>query len=115
MGFRFQNGNQINESDCDPTPPARDAETARAAPSLMEMAKSATEALAKWVGAGGRLAPQEERDHRRAACLACDQNTNAPGISLGVCRACGCVLAFKTTLPGQVCPLNRWSPTETPS
>lgn len=71
-------------------------------PSLLRMAVTATEAMAKFVDGGLRILPVEAHRARLDACAVCDQHTGVR------CRSCGCFTALKARLPHERCPLNRW-------
>lgn len=65
--------------------------------------------LAK-VALGLGIAPRAEVDRRRGICGGCEHRR--PGPVGDYCSACGCVVAAKTTLATERCPLDppRWGP-----
>lgn len=106
----------VNPSHPDYRPGYRDTIRLHAAkmtdlPPLVEQAKSAAEAVGRVVAAAVRGEPirasDEEHARRLAICKACEYYRD------GRCLKCGCVMAWKSRLATERCPLeppkwNRW-------
>lgn len=45
---------------------------------------------------------------RRDTCNRCEHRVPAAGLKPATCGKCGCVLAAKTALKTQTCPLSKW-------
>jgi hypothetical protein len=61
--------------------------------------------------------PEEVIRQRRDACRGCDRATRNPArldrpakglTSLSQCRECGCLIAAKTAVASEQCPLGKW-------
>ena len=76
-------------------------ETARQ-PSFLRMAVTATKAMAKFVGSGGKKVAPELRQARLQTCATCEHHTGVR------CRLCGCFTNTKSWLPYEDCPLKKW-------
>lgn len=48
--------------------------------------------------------PPEIQEARYNICLECDKLY----FPTSTCKVCGCFMKFKTWMPGQKCPLNKW-------
>ena len=46
--------------------------------------------------------PKDVKKARVATCLACDK------IEFGICTECYCVVAGKTSIASEACPLGKW-------
>jgi hypothetical protein len=68
-------------------------------PSLLKKAASLTTAIVKHVKAGLPTIPDEVKQSRLEICGKCIHYDK------GTCKVCGCVLAIKTDLPHEACPL----------
>lgn len=85
----------------------------------LDLARTATKALAKWATSGFRRADPQVYERRLAACLGCDQLAEPPRSVLAkiaapgagdradgmVCGACGCFVTRKAGLATESCPL----------
>jgi tetratricopeptide (TPR) repeat protein len=70
--------------------------------SVLQMALSATKAMAKFVGTGFKTVQPGMLQQRLRTCGACEHHTGLR------CRLCGCFTAMKARLPHEVCPLGKW-------
>jgi len=77
---------------------SRDAPTITA--SILAMAGSASEAVARKLLGRGGTRPLEEQARIIAVCGRCEH------FSDGRCAACGCVLKWKISMIGEHCPLD---------
>lgn len=71
-------------------------------PTLLRMAMSAAKAMAKFLGTGMKIVPEQVQKDRLAICNECEHHT---GIR---CRICGCFTNAKAWLPHEKCPLTKW-------
>ena len=77
--------------------------------SVVQMAKNAASAGARWAKGGFPLASREDYKARRLACIACEKWKPMARLGLGKCTAkgCGCTL-LKARLQTEKCPLGKW-------
>lgn len=75
-------------------------ETAK--PRLLQMGQSATSAAIGFLTSGGKILGRDERGARLATCNGCS-SLKGPQ-----CIECGCLVAIKTWLPKERCPLDKW-------
>lgn len=54
------------------------------------------------------LASKEMRERRRAICRDCPHATGGKPEKRVFCGVCGCVIAGKTALAGERCPIGKW-------
>ena len=82
------------------------ASTARpeapAPPGLLRMARTATEAMFKFVGSGFKTTDDATYRGRLQVCSTCEHHTGLR------CRICGCFTAAKAKLFHEACPAGRW-------
>jgi hypothetical protein len=81
--------------------------TAAKEPTLMEKAKSLTDAVASWTKAGFKMATEEQYAARYEICKACDFWVDEGYMGMGKCRQCGCS-GVKLRLATSTCPLEKW-------
>lgn len=74
--------------------------------SMLDMARSISRSMAKWALIYFSTIRPNGRIDICKSCEAYDR---------GWCRVCGCLLWFKTRLPHEGCPLNRWSSESQPA
>lgn len=84
---------------------------------ITELALKSANAYISWSTEGFKQVDEETLQHRRDACLTCDQLQEAPNtlayslasvVSDGdkrICAACGCLFKKKTIMPEERCPL----------
>jgi hypothetical protein len=73
-------------------------------PSLLNQAKSLTDALSNWAKSGFVKVDQETFQRRYSICSSCEY-WNPKGFGgLGQCKICGCSIG-KLHLPNSKCPL----------
>lgn len=82
--------------------PAAPAQQPVSGPRVLQMALTATKAMAKFVGSGFRTVTGDAYRARLAACATCEHHTGLR------CRVCGCVTAAKARLAHEGCPTGRW-------
>lgn len=71
-------------------------------PGLLRMARTATDAMIKFVGSGFKTTPEALYRARLDVCSACPHHTGLR------CRACGCFTAAKAKLLHESCPAGHW-------
>lgn len=71
-------------------------------PSLLTMASTAITAGARFIAGRGRVVSRDDRAARMATCKDC------PSLNGSQCVECGCLVAIKTWLPKEECPLKKW-------
>lgn len=103
MGGTFDFGGSIVVSGMadpshDPSPQAPSA----GGPSLLSMAFSAAQSMAKFLGSGFKIAPSETLQNRLRICRTCEHHTGLR------CRVCGCFTDAKARLLHEDCPLGKW-------
>jgi hypothetical protein len=67
------------------------------------MALSATKAMAKFLGSGGKTTPAATGAQRLQTCATCEHHTGLR------CRLCGCFTNVKVRLLHESCPLGKWA------
>lgn len=70
--------------------------------SVLEKARSVTEALVGHIATGSKTLTNEQTEKRLEICYNCDKYVN------GSCSICGCRLRTKARWVGQKCPLGKW-------
>ena len=73
-----------------------------ASPRLLDMAFSAMQSMARFVGSGSKTAAAETREERLLACAVCEHHTGLR------CRLCGCFTGAKAALAHEECPIGKW-------
>jgi tetratricopeptide (TPR) repeat protein len=73
-----------------------------AGPGLLRMAVSAAKAMAKFLGSGFKVVPDETYQKRLRTCATCEHHTGVR------CRLCGCFTNAKAWLPHEDCPIGKW-------
>jgi hypothetical protein len=66
------------------------------------MAVSAAKAMAKFLGSGFKVVPDEVYRKRLQTCAVCEHHTGVR------CRLCGCFTNAKAWLPHEDCPIRKW-------
>ena len=84
------------------TAPAAAPTMAVSGPRLLDMALSATAAMASFLGSGLKTTPPEVREKRLQTCAACEYHTGLR------CRVCGCFTGAKAAMAHEECPIGKW-------
>ena len=84
------------------TGPAAVPAAPAAGPGPLQMALTATKAMATFVGTGFKTASPPSYRARLAVCAACEHHTGVR------CRLCGCITAANARMLHERCPLGRW-------
>jgi tetratricopeptide (TPR) repeat protein len=71
-------------------------------PRLLDMALSAAQAMARFLGSRWQTTTPEVRAQRLAACAACPRHSGLR------CRLCGCFTGVKASMAHEECPLGQW-------
>jgi tetratricopeptide (TPR) repeat protein len=71
-------------------------------PHLLDMAFSAANSMARFLGSRFQTASAETRDRRLRTCSGCEHHTGLR------CRVCGCFTGAKAALAHEECPLGKW-------
>jgi hypothetical protein len=79
-------------------------------PSLWKQAKSLGKAVAGFAKDGFNTATEEVVAARRAMCMSCDKWDAKAFAGMGRCTLCGCNTTFKTKMPREKCPIDKWLP-----
>jgi hypothetical protein len=82
----------------------------QATPSLWTQAKSLGKAVAGFAKDGFNVAPEEVVVARMDACRSCDKWDSKAFGGMGRCTLCGCNTIFKTKMPREKCPIDKWLP-----
>jgi len=96
---------RITDQFCERHPElCEDVDEATGLPSLVEMAKRFTLAMASWASSGFRIVSQEQFQERRNTCLTCNHwRGDGTNVAMGRCGKCGCS-GLKLFAASEECP-----------
>lgn len=79
-------------------------------PSIVEQAKSAVTAVAKFAKSGLEITAPEILENRLEICKGCEWWDGAALNNSGRCKKCGCSTWAKLRMASEKCPLDKWGP-----